>query len=116
MPLKTNYRDEILASGYEHRVYNIKQQSGGATVESNVYLERVDTPQRTGDSFQAADINATNTQVNANTAAITEVENSLENTYNKTETDNKLSGKQNTISYGSSLPPSGTEGQMFILI
>lgn len=116
MPLKTNYQDEILASGYEHRVYNIKQQSGGATVESNVYLERVDTPQRTGDSFQAADINATNTQVNTNTGNISELQQEMENVYDKTETDNKLNRKQNTITYGSSLPGSGTEGQMFILI
>lgn len=116
MSLKTNYQDEILASGYEHRVYNIKQQSGGATVESNVYLERVDTPQRTGDSFQAADINATNTQVNTNTGDIAELREVMDNTYDKTETDNKLNAKQNTITYGSSLPGSGTEGQMFILI
>lgn len=114
--LKTDYQDEVLASGYEHRVYNIKKHSGGTSVESGVYLERVDSPQKTGTPFQAKDINDTNKQVNQNTNDIDSLKESMNDRYTKNETDKKLEAKQNTINYGSELPGSGIEGQMFILI
>ena len=114
--LKTNYQNEVLATGYEHRVYNIKKHTGRTSVETDIYLERVDTPQNPGTSFQAEDVNAITKQINTNTQDIQNIKDDLGNVYNKTETDNKLNTKQNTISYGSSLPRTGTEGQMFILI
>lgn len=63
MPLKTDFKDEILAEGTEYRVYDIVN-SGGTPVYENIHLVRKDTPQQEGDDYGAEEINTLNETVN----------------------------------------------------
>lgn len=63
MPLRTNFKDEILAEGTEYRTYDIVD-SGGSPVYENVHLVRKDTPQQKGDEYGAEEINVLNETVN----------------------------------------------------
>lgn len=64
MSLKTDFKDEILQEGEEHRRYNIKRSGTDDVVESDVYLERADTPQQVGDDFSAGTLNQMTTILN----------------------------------------------------
>ena len=64
MSLKTDFKDEILQEGEEHRRYNIKRSDTNEVVENDVYLERADTPQQVGDDFSAGDLNQMTTILN----------------------------------------------------
>ncbi len=62
--LRTDFKDEILQEGEEHRVYNIKRKGTDEVVESEVYLEKAYTPQQEGDEFGAKDANEINGRLN----------------------------------------------------
>lgn len=62
--LRTDYKDEILQEGEEHRVYNIKRKGTDEVVESEVYLEKTYEPLQEGDEYGAKDINELNGIVN----------------------------------------------------
>ena len=66
MSLKTNYKDDKFAG---KRIYKMDTLEGGL-----VTLEDQTQYQEEGDIFSAADINATNTAVNSNTAGLSQAE------------------------------------------
>lgn len=63
MALKTDFKDEILQEGQQHREYDLVSQNG-SIIQTNVHLVRKDTPQQVGDNYGAKDINELNTEVN----------------------------------------------------
>lgn len=62
MSLKTDYVDEILQEG-EQRKYNLIDNNG-ATLYSNVRLEKVYTPKQYGTKFSAEDVNSITKSIN----------------------------------------------------
>lgn len=68
MPLKTDYKNYIPST--TTKIFDIKQASDDTVINADVKFEDVTVYSQEGDSFGATDINATNTQVNANTDAI----------------------------------------------
>lgn len=68
MPLKTDYKNFIPST--TTKIFDIKQASDETVINADVILEDVTVYSQEGDAFGAADINATNTQVNANTDAV----------------------------------------------
>lgn len=71
MALKTDYKDFIPSTGV--RYARIKDEAG-AIINSKVELEDVTTYTQEGDTFGAADMNATNIKVNENITAIDNLE------------------------------------------
>lgn len=67
--LRTNYKDDVLdTSQNQERVYRV--MNGSTTVHASVSLEDITVYSQQGDSFGAADINATNAEVNGINARI----------------------------------------------
>lgn len=66
MALKTDYKEDILASGNTRRKYNMITNDDGT-----VSFEDVTEYQQTGDNFGAGDINSTNTVINNMNTGIT---------------------------------------------
>lgn len=62
--LRTDFKDEILQEGEEHRVYNIKRKNTDEVVESDIYLEKAYTPSQEGDEFGAKEVNEINGRLN----------------------------------------------------
>jgi hypothetical protein len=73
--LKTNYKDDILdLNQNDRRCFTMTTNE-----DNTVSFRDVTRYEQQGDSFRASDINATNTQVNANTEKIADVEDGLGN-------------------------------------
>lgn len=62
--LRTDFKDEILQEGEEHRVYNIKRKGTDEVVESEVYLEKAYEALQEGDEFGAKDVNEIHVRLN----------------------------------------------------
>lgn len=62
--LRTDFKDEILQEGEEHRTYNIKRKGTNEVVESDIYLEKAYEPQQEGDNFGAKEVNEINGHLN----------------------------------------------------
>lgn len=62
--LRTDFKDEILQDGEEHRVYNIKRKGTDEVVESEVYLEKAYEPLQEGTEFGAKDVNEIHGRLN----------------------------------------------------
>lgn len=61
--LKTNYKDDVLnTSQNQSRLYKV--MNGSTTVHASVSLKDITVYSQKGDSFGAADFNATNAEVN----------------------------------------------------
>ena len=62
--LRTDFKDEILQEGEEHRIYNIKRKDTNEEVESKIYLEKAYTPLQEGDNFGAKEVNEIHCRLN----------------------------------------------------
>lgn len=62
--LRTDFKDEILQEGEEHRIYSIKRKGTDEIVESDIYLEKAYTPLQEGDEFGAKEVNEINGRLN----------------------------------------------------
>lgn len=62
--LRTDFKDEILQEGEQHRIYNIKRKGTDEVVESDIYLEKAYEPQQEGDNFGAKEVNEINAHLN----------------------------------------------------
>ena len=62
--LRTDFKDEILQEGEEHRIYNIKRKDTNEEVESNIYLEKAYTPLQEGNEFGAKEVNEIHGRLN----------------------------------------------------
>ena len=62
--LRTDFKDEILQEGEEHRIYSIKRKGTDEIVESDIYLEKAYTPSQEGDEFGAKEVNEIHGRLN----------------------------------------------------
>ena len=62
--LRTDFKDEILQEGEEHRIYSIKRKGTDEIVESDIYLEKAYTPLQEGNEFGAKEVNEIHGRLN----------------------------------------------------
>lgn len=99
MSLRTDYRDDKFAG---KRIYKMDTLEGGL-----VTLEDQTQYQEEGDIFSAADINATNTAVNSNTAGLSRAEKMIAELQGKTIVSLPVSGWSGTAPYTQTISISG---------
>lgn len=63
MPLKIDFKDEILEEDREYREYDLIDKKG-TIIQSDIHLVRKDTPMQEGDDYGAKYINELNKEVN----------------------------------------------------
>ena len=96
MSLKTNYKDDKFAG---KRIYKMDTLEGGL-----VTLEDQTQYQEEGDIFSAADINATNTAVNSNTAGLSQAEKMIAGLQDKIVVNLPVSGWSGTAPFTQTIP------------